>query len=271
MINPSEVSKLHYYQHHIGDLLRETANLNDHQLVTYMRMIWRYYETEKPFTDSLEDLAFAMRSDEKTVQLLLRHYFVQQSDGWHQSRCDKEISAYHEKGEKRKAAANARWKDANAKQMQSNSIDFDANHKPITNNQEEKIKDNDAPPKGDAKKSDLAMLVAEGVDNQTASDFLKVRKAKRAPLTITALEGIKREAEKAGITFTTAVKICVERGWQGFRHDWAWQSSSAARSPPAQSYAAQRDAERRSTLDELTGANKRQGGDDGRVIDVKPE
>lgn len=134
MINPSEVSQLHYYQHHIGDLLRETANLNDHQLVTYLRMIWRYYDTEKPITENLEDLAFAMRSDEKTVQLLLRHYFIQQDDGWHQSRCDKEIAAYHEKGEKRKAAANARWKDANAKQEQSNSTISDANHKPITNN-----------------------------------------------------------------------------------------------------------------------------------------
>ncbi len=63
-------------------------------------------------------------------------------------------------------------------------------------------------------------LVELGVSQQIASDFLAIRKAKRAPLTATALDGIKREAGKAGITLGDALRVCVERGWQAFKAEW---------------------------------------------------
>lgn len=66
----------------------------------------------------------------------------------------------------------------------------------------------------------MSLLVAEGIDSQIASDFLAIRKAKRAPLTTTALDGIKREAAKAVITLEDALRICIESGWQGFKADW---------------------------------------------------
>ena len=52
------------------------------------------------------------------------------------------------------------------------------------------------------------------------ADFLKIRKAKKAPLTETAITGIRREAEKAGLTMTQAVTVSVERNWQAFKADW---------------------------------------------------
>ncbi len=127
---------MNYYPHHIGDFIRDTANLNDHQIATYMRMIWAYYLSEKPFSDPPEDIAFAMRSDEKTIQLLLRHYFIKEPDGWHQKRIDREVSAFKSKGEKRRGAANVRWSNANALQNESISKEKDANQEPRTNNQE---------------------------------------------------------------------------------------------------------------------------------------
>jgi hypothetical protein len=65
-----------------------------------------------------------------------------------------------------------------------------------------------------------ALLSDEGIDSQVAFDFLAIRKAKRAPLTATALDGIKREAGKAGITLEDALRVCVERGWQAFKAEW---------------------------------------------------
>lgn len=58
--------------------------------------------------------------------------------------------------------------------------------------------------------------VPEGVWN----DFLALRKAKRAPLTDTALSAIRDEAVKAGVSLADALRICCMRGWQGFRADW---------------------------------------------------
>ena len=135
-----------YYSHHIGDLIRDTANLDDHQLATYMRMLWTYYDTEKPLANNIEDLAFALRSNEKTVQLLLRHYFKLDGDVWRHTRCDIEISDYHSKKEKASNSAKARWsnakamplnsdRNANALKKSANLTFLHANQEPITENQ----------------------------------------------------------------------------------------------------------------------------------------
>lgn len=71
-----------------------------------------------------------------------------------------------------------------------------------------------------AKSVSAKQLVAMGVSEQHAKDWLAIRKAKRAPLTETALEAVKREAEIAGLTLAQAVKESAERGWQGFKAEW---------------------------------------------------
>ena len=58
------------------------------------------------------------------------------------------------------------------------------------------------------------------VDDQVWDDFMQVRKAKRSPLTATALAGIEREAAKAGIGLQQALEVCCESGWAGFKADW---------------------------------------------------
>ena len=58
------------------------------------------------------------------------------------------------------------------------------------------------------------------VDDQVWNDFLAVRKAKRAPLTETALAMIEKESELAGLTLQDALTECVTRGWQSFKADW---------------------------------------------------
>jgi phage replication O-like protein O len=63
-------------------------------------------------------------------------------------------------------------------------------------------------------------LILLGVDKQIANDWLSVRKAKRAPLTKTALDAMQREADKANITLAESVAVCAENGWQGFKCDW---------------------------------------------------
>jgi len=59
-----------------------------------------------------------------------------------------------------------------------------------------------------------------GVPPEVARDFVKLRAAKKAPVTKTALAGIEREAGKAGMTLTQALQTCCERGWTGFKAEW---------------------------------------------------
>lgn len=60
----------------------------------------------------------------------------------------------------------------------------------------------------------------ESVSEQVWNDFTALRTKRRAPITETALKGIQREAEKAGITLEEALSTCCERGWQGFTAKW---------------------------------------------------
>ncbi len=65
----------------------------------------------------------------------------------------------------------------------------------------------------------------DDVDKTVWQDFLALRKTKKAPLTKTAVDGIRREAEKAGMTFEAALSECCARGWVGFKADWVAKQS----------------------------------------------
>lgn len=76
-----------------------------------------------------------------------------------------------------------------------------------------------------------AFLIANGVSNQVATDWLSLRKSKKALPTETAIAGICREAEKAGVSLNVALETCCERGWAGFKAEW--MDKPAGRQHPA--------------------------------------
>lgn len=68
--------------------------------------------------------------------------------------------------------------------------------------------------------AELALLAAYGITGQAAEDFLTVRKAKRQPLTETAVRLIAADAEKCGMTALQAAEYAIASGWGSFRADW---------------------------------------------------
>jgi hypothetical protein len=64
------------------------------------------------------------------------------------------------------------------------------------------------------------VIVIEDVDPATVADWTALRKAKRAPVTATAIAGIRREAGKAGLSMQAVLAMCCERGWTGFKAEW---------------------------------------------------
>lgn len=67
----------------------------------------------------------------------------------------------------------------------------------------------------------------DGVPEQVVHDFKQLRQKLRAPITATAMDGICREAGKAGLTLTAALTMCCERGWRGFKAEWVTGESAA--------------------------------------------
>ena len=95
----------------------------------------------------------------------------------------------------------------------------DANTTPQSSSETEEETEKKKHTRTSAKRPALATRPAE-VSEQVWSDFLALRKTKRAPLTETALSGIYREADKAGLSLQCTLEMCCQRGWQGFKAEW---------------------------------------------------
>jgi hypothetical protein len=106
---------------------------------------------------------------------------------------------------------------------------YQAPSKPHRSQEQEQEQEQESKPPGD-KPLRIADLEAEGIDRQVARDWLEVRRAKKAPLTVTAWQAVKREAAVAGLTPAKAVAIAAERGWQGFKASWLKDGPAAAAS-----------------------------------------
>jgi len=202
---------MHYYQFHIGDYVTHTKHLTLLEDLAFRRLLDFYYLHEKPIRQREIARQIGMRDHEQEVLSVLEEFFVSTDEGYINPRADREIAKFKDFSEAGKRGAAKRWgsdsppiatplpahSPPNATPIATN------NHKPITNNQ-----------------INTVATAPESVDNSVWEDFLKIRKAKKAPMTATALEAIKREAEKAGWPLNDAIKECVVRGWQGFKAEW---------------------------------------------------
>lgn len=68
--------------------------------------------------------------------------------------------------------------------------------------------------------TELSLLADYGITGQVAADFLQVRKAKRQPLTETAMKLLAADAAKCGMTALQAVEYAIASGWASFRAEW---------------------------------------------------
>ena len=76
-------------------------------------------------------------------------------------------------------------------------------------------------PKKTTQKSESEILLEQfGISGQLAKDFITHRKAKKAPITETVMNGFLREANKAELSVAESVAISIERNWQGFKATW---------------------------------------------------
>ena len=98
---------MHYYQHHIGDFIKATARLTDSQAMAYLRLLWMYYDTERPLKPDSKLLAFQAGTTIEEIDLILNSFFWLAEDGWHNNRCDNEIAEYHALLDKRSTAGKA--------------------------------------------------------------------------------------------------------------------------------------------------------------------
>jgi uncharacterized protein YdaU (DUF1376 family) len=196
----------------------KTLHLTAEQDGIYRRLIDHYMETRQPLPDN--DYALARISGVdiecfKHASSIIRAFFKEGKGGYlsHET-CnqllDEPDNQAKFRSERAEKAANKRWqnqKDTCSEHASSNAQAMlgDATiTKTITVN----------------KVSKDTIYTPDGVSEDVWKDFMIHRKAKKAPVTKTAVAGIKREAEKAGLDLQQALETIVNRGWTGFKAEW---------------------------------------------------
>jgi uncharacterized protein YdaU (DUF1376 family) len=204
---------MHYYKFNIADWHLATSHLMLEEEAIYFKLINYYYDTEQPIPKETQTVIRRLRlgSYSETVGLVLSEFFLLEDDGWHHVRCDQEIEKYHDKAENNKKVGKLGGRPRKNKDLETNPQETQTvsdnnpqetltkNHKPITKNH---------------------INTPEGVSESVFKDYLEVRKTKKAKWTDTALKGLIRESEKAGISLQQAMEMCCARGWVGFNADW---------------------------------------------------
>lgn len=204
---------MHYYQHHIGDFIKDTNFLTNEEVGIYMKLIWLYYDTEKPLKNDIYTLSMKTnaRDSQQAVEQILAMFFELYENEWHHTRCDKEIAEYADFCAKQKANG---LKGGRPKliheQPKENPTDsqtkpketLTTNHYPLTTIHIKNIP------------------IPEGMNVVVWSDYLKLRNKQKKPLTETALKGLQREADKAKMPLVDVLQTCCERGWIGFKAEW---------------------------------------------------
>jgi len=143
---------MHYYQHHIGDFIKDTSFLTNEEVGIYLKLLWLYYDTEQPLPNAMFELSMKVnaRDQQDALAGLLEMFFKLEDNEWHHTRCDKEIKHYHQqldtasKAGKASAAKRALNKNPTgverSLELRSTDVQPTNNQEPITINQEPKVK-----------------------------------------------------------------------------------------------------------------------------------
>jgi len=69
-------------------------------------------------------------------------------------------------------------------------------------------------------KKTTGVVRPDGLDENIWIDFLTLRRAKKLPLTKTALKGLEEQGKILGWTIEEVITECINRNWGGFKASW---------------------------------------------------
>jgi len=194
---------MHFYSFNIGDYMSHTVHLSLMEDLAYRRCLDIYYLHEKPLPEDATEVARLIRMPEhkpEVVQVLKEFFTHDVGTGYVHKRTHEEITKYQAKIQ----AASRAGKASALARSNASSTTVQPNNKQETIN----------------KKQETNIKRPRNVSKKTWDDFLTHRKNKKAPLTETALIGIKNEVKKTTISLEDALVMCQARGWQSFKSDW---------------------------------------------------
>lgn len=249
---------MNYYERHLGDYARDTSHLSMLEHGAFTLLLDRYYSSEQPIPAAqAHRLARARTKEEqKAVDAVLDEFFKLIGDAWVNTRVEAEIA---KKESKTKAARENGRNGGRPRKTHvayenitqekptgfplgyENTTQEKAHQSPDTSNQTPVTKE-----EGEPRKRSAHPVMPDGVDQQVWSDWIALRKAKRAPVTQTVIDGAMGEAAKAGMTLEDFLRVWCSRGSQGLEAAWLKpneRTATATRTQPQPKSFAQQERE----------------------------
>lgn len=214
---------MNFYKHHIGDYDADTAHLSMLEDAAYSRLMRAYYRTERPIPADIKAACRLVRATTKqereAVSVVLHEFFTLEDDGWHNKRCDEEVTAYLKQSETNRAIAVARELKRKRNESCNGSSGFrEPSQNPESNNQITPTSTPAAsPPNADAFADPifgfaLDLLTSKGVTETRARGFLgRVRQLHGDELVLRACETAQREDASEPIAFIVGRLKATER------------------------------------------------------------
>jgi uncharacterized protein YdaU (DUF1376 family) len=196
---------MHFYQFHIGDYKSHTYHLSLIEDLAFRRLLDHYYLHELPIKQRDIARKIGLEDYEQEVLTVLDEFFVSTESGYIHPRADAEIAKFRKFSEDGKKGAAMRW---------SKGGDSPPIATPMATNNQEPITNNHKPNKT------TSVVCPDGLDESLWKDFLVLRKAKKLPMTQTALNGIQAEGAILGWSLCQTITECINRGWGGFKASW---------------------------------------------------
>ena len=246
---------MNYYQHHIGDFMRDTAHLSPVEECFYRRALDWYYVNEKPLPLDLDQVNRYLRAKTKTdrtaIGIVLSDFFKKTASGFVHSRCELEIEKFRSKAEANRENGKLGGRPKKNNNLQnlgvSDGLELglnletqkNPNQEPITNNQEpvtninigaDESAKNPKPKRITKKQKAINALVEMGVGEKFAEAVIEKRKG--SEFTELAIEEIKLQAEAVNLNFVQAIEFAAKQEWGSFRADW-YQNRIAKQQPVA--------------------------------------
>ena len=195
----------------------------------YMRLVCLYWNKECNL--SYEDAEIEI--DEEHLKVLVKKKIVKvMDDSIFIEFLDEQMEGISETSAKRREAVKKRWdkvKENKSKALQSDTLVLQNDTLVLQSDTEEsRVEESRGEKKREETNKALPFsffnsLILLGADKQLASDFIKVRKVKKATNTLTAFNGFKKQLDKSGLNINKVLLECVEKSWGSFKAEWSEQ------------------------------------------------
>lgn len=250
---------------YVTDYLGDTMHLSTTQHGAYLLMLLACWKAGGDLPDDDTQLASITRltaGEWKKSAPVLRRFFDAADGLLSHGRVKKELEKAKELSEKRASIGKLGGRPPKEKLTETNRFP-DAEAK--ANQTETPSPSPIHPSLRSGRKSASELACPSDVDAQTWSDWLALRKAKKAPVTETVLNGARAESVAAGMTLDAFLQVWCTRGSQGLQADWLKPHERQTQSRV--SFADHDEQTRRRKWEDMTGRKWPESGD---VIDINP-